>query len=137
MRVSAAVDAYKCRTSICLPLCAAAHRADPYYVPPKPWGGVNFLLLVLEDCVRILYPGDVDEVPVGFKLHEEADEPPPARAGKGAKRPQGAAGQHAAAGGAGGGAAALPRKQPRKPTCKRCNVPMKGHKCPYKGNVAV
>lgn len=104
---------------IVLAVCACADAYGTVYIPYPCYSGERkrVILLLLEDCVRILYPGD--EAAVGYKDGSASSE-----------SDSGDDDAHR-------GAAPVPKKakrerapsaSPRKaPTCKKCGGPMKGH----------
>jgi hypothetical protein len=96
---------------------------DPANVEPHPWGEPRrYLFLVLEDCVKLLWPGE--GVFTGYK----SSVPDSARGGRKRARDGLDSGQiHSE-----NGQAVLARKTSAPRQCRTCKVPLIGHKCPYR-----
>lgn len=93
--------------------------------PPRAWGNVTrYLLLVLEDCCRLIWPGDGSVT--GFK--PKAGEGAEAVGIGGRKLKTPASKKRSAASSAGAGGTKSTKRAPQ--TCKVCGQIRKGHTCP-------
>jgi hypothetical protein len=105
-------------------ICADLSDEDPGYQPPYPWGDRKHMcFLVLEDCIKVLWPGDGEFT--GWKESEVAPEAQPTRKRSAAPVVETNVGTEQPP----------PTKKTRAPQrCRKCpgNPLAKGHKCPFR-----